>query len=228
MDITVKGKQIDVGAALRQHATDKLAPVTEKYFSKAIESSVTFSKDAYLIKCDIAIHAGRGLYIHASGESTDAHGSFDTALDTIKKRLRRHHQRLQDHHQSEPKLATLIDSYVLDGRGLTHDVEENTSEATTKDITSKDSSGSDSDGFAPLVIAELQTNLQEMTVADAVMHMDLQDVPALLFYNKSHGGLNMVHRRADGNIGWIDPKGSGVSDSVEASETGIAPIRKAS
>ena len=186
MQITVTGKQIDVGDYLRNHATAETTGIVEKYFDRAIEAHVVFSRIRHLIHAEISVHAGRGLTMQSSGEAEDAYAAFDSAAERLGKRLRRHKRRLKKHH----------------GRAAKEGAEE-TPSATTY-VLAADDSGKPA-GDEPLVIAEMRTNVPQVSVMEAVMRLDLADLPALLFRNSAHGNLNLVYRRRDGNIGWIDP-----------------------
>jgi ribosomal subunit interface protein len=192
MQITVSGKQIDTGDALRRHVEASLGSILGKYFKTAIEAHVVFSKEAHLSRAEISLHIGRGIVVNAGAGATEAHAAFDGAAERIAKQMRRYKRRLRDHHAKarEPSEANerAID-YVLAPIGEEADENE---EADAR--------------AAPAVIAEMSTEVPNLTVGEAVMRMDLADAPVLLFRNRSHGELNLVYRRADGNIGWIDPE----------------------
>lgn len=190
MQLTVKGKQIDVGDALRTHVADSLNSLVGKYFNNSLEANVVFSRDAHLFKADIQVHIGRGILLQSASEATEPYPAFDTACDKLGKRLRRYKRRLRDHHTSgaEAEVAALPARYqVIEAEPEDHS-DEHAAEAA-----------------APLVVAEMQTTIDQLSVSEAVMRMELADRPALLFRNRAHGGLNMVYRRADGNVGWVDP-----------------------
>lgn len=194
MQLTVKGKQIDVGDALRTHVAESLNSVVGKYFNNSLEANVVFSRDAHLFKADIQVHVGRGILLQSASEATEPYPAFDTACDKLAKRLRRYKRRLRDHHsgagEAESALAALPARYQI----LEAEPEDHVDEHVA-----------DVDGAAPLVVAEMQTSIDHLSVSEAVMRMELADRPALLFHNRAHGGLNMVYRRADGNVGWVDP-----------------------
>lgn len=190
MQLTVKGKQIDVGDALRTHVADSLNSVVGKYFNNSLEANVVFSRDAHLFKADIQVHVGRGILLQSASEATEPYPAFDTACDKLGKRLRRYKRRLRDHHTSDGAVETLPARYqVIEAEAEDH------SDEHVEDVN----------GAAPLVVAEMQTTIDQLSVSEAVMRMELADRPALLFRNRAHGGLNMVYRRADGNVGWVDP-----------------------
>jgi ribosomal subunit interface protein len=190
MKLIVKGQQIDVGDALREHVRESLDSVFGKYFGNAIDATVTFSREAHLLRAALTVRVGRGIAAQSVATADQPYAAYDIAADRLAKRLRRHKRRLRDHHKlpSETPLSTqMADHYVL-----AHEDEENTDEA---------------DG-QPAVVAEMKAEILALTVSEAVMRLDLEDSGALLFVNRAHGGLNMVYRRPDGNIGWVDPKGN--------------------
>ena len=190
MQLTVTGKQIDIGAALRAHVESSLDSILDKYFKTAIEAHVVVSKEAHLIRAEISLHIGRGIVVNAGAAVGDAYAAFDAAAERVAKQLRRYKRRLRDHHAKirEPaEIGERARDYVLAPVGGGSRTEE-------------DPAG------GPAVIAEISTELPRLTVGEAAMRMDLADAPVLLFRNRSHGELNLVYRRADGNIGWIDPE----------------------
>lgn len=188
MQLSVTGKQIDVGQALRSHVGTGLEAAVGKYFDNAIEANVVFSRNAHNYQADIKVHVGRGILIQGQGMADDPYLAFNAASEHIAKRLRRHKRRLRDHHRAERAAETLsAQQYVLAAEG-------DEAEAAS--------------GGEPAVVAEMTTEIPLLTVSEAVMRMDLEDVPALLFRNSAHGGLNMVYRRTDGNVGWVDPQGA--------------------
>jgi ribosomal subunit interface protein len=186
MHVSVKGKQIDIGDSLRAHVETTLDSLVHKYFGNAMEAQAVFAREAHLICCDLAVHVGRDILANSHGAAPDAYAAFDAAMERIDKRLRRQKRRLRDHHAraAEPALPAM--SYVLAP-------EEPEAEAAQD--------GED----RPLVIAEMAAAVPTLSVSEAVMRIDLGEEAALLFRNRSHGGLNLVYRRADGNIGWVDP-----------------------
>jgi ribosomal subunit interface protein len=190
MQLSVTGKQIDVGQALRTHVGAGLEAAVGKYFDHAIEANVVFSRNAHNYQADIKVHVGRGILIQGQGTADDPYLAFNAASEHIAKRLRRHKRRLRDHHRAERAAEALSAlQYVL--------APEPEDEAETATGDGK-----------PVVVAEMTTSIPTLTVSEAVMLMDLSDTPALMFRNSAHGGLNMVYRRGDGNVGWVDPQGS--------------------
>jgi len=207
MHLTVKGKQLDVGDALRTHVGDTLNVVVAKYFDRPIEATVVMSKDAHLYKADISVHVGRGIMLQSNAEADLPYPAFDTAAEKIAKRLRRHKRRLKDRHQRADGAGEIethpASQYILDARHDDHHVDEHEAEP------GPDGHAADgADQGQPVIIAEMTTAIQTLTVGEAVLRLDLAELPALMFRNRAHGGLNMVYRRHDGHIGWIDPKDS--------------------
>ncbi len=206
MQLSVIGRHVDTGDAFRQYAYDRLSGLLDKYFGEAIEASVTLSKDAFLFRAALSIHVGRGLLLQASGEAQDVHRAFDMAAERIEKRLRRYKRRLRDKGRLTASTADVVTAqqYIL---APEEEAADEAGEAETENDLDVDLDGA-LDGDKPVVIAEMQTEVPKLTVGEAVMRMDLADQPALLFRNRAHGGINMVYRRSDGNIGWIDPLGN--------------------
>jgi ribosomal subunit interface protein len=190
MQLSVKGKQLDVGDALRAHVDESLSRILSKYFGDAIEVGVTLSREAHRYRAAVTAHVGRGIQLQAQGEADGPYPAFDTAAEHLSKRLRRHKRRLRDRHKEHgPEAEPLpAQQYIL---------AEESEEANPEDGNS-----------GPVIVAEMATEIPSLTVGEAVMRMDLADLPAILFRNRSHSGLNMVYRRSDGNIGWIDPRGN--------------------
>lgn len=201
MQLTVTGKQIDVGDALRRHVEETLDSILGKYFGTAIEAHAVFAREARLISVEISLRVGRGMAVNSGGAASDHYAAFDMAAERLAKQLRRYKRRLRDYHgkarnsAERPELARSIVLAPLDEGS-------DETEATAAEPA-------EPNGAAPVVIAEMSLELPQLTVGEAVMQMDLADVPVLLFRNRSHGELNVVYRRGDGNVGWIDPVNSG-------------------
>lgn len=188
MEIRVSGHQVDTGSALQEHASDRLVSITEKYFSRALSSVVTFGKaPANMFSCDIVLHVNHGLILKSHGQAQDAHLAFDQAADKIEKQLRRYKRRLKDRHEQTHHAAQQEDAAYIVFAG--EDADEVEVEAAD----------------APPVIAETRIDVPEVTVSDAVMLLDLQHANALFFKNAGTGRHNMVYRRNDGSIGWVEP-----------------------
>lgn len=193
MQITVSGKQVDLSDALRIRVGTQLDLIAGKYFDSAMEAQVTFSRARSFFTCDINVHAGRGLKLRGEGEAADANGAFDNAAEHIAKRLRRYRRRVNEHHRdlanrARPEAAR---QYVLRQDEETPDAVPGDGEAMTQDFAT--------------VIAEHPAEISLLSVGEAVMRMDLVDQPLLMFRNSGTGALNVVYRRSDGHIGWIDP-----------------------
>jgi len=192
MQITVSGKQVDLSDALRVRVSDHLDVIATKYFDHAMEAQVTFSRARSFFICDINVHAGRGLRLRGEGEAADANSAFDDAAEHIAKRLRRYRRRVNEHardsaNRDRPEAAR---QYILQ--------QEDTG-------TAQESNGGGGTTAYATVIAEQATEISLLSVSEAVMRMDLADQPVLMFRNSTTGELNVVYRRSDGNIGWIDP-----------------------
>ena len=185
MLVTVTGKQIDVGDALRRHIEATTTAIVDKYFGKAIEAHAVFSRERHLFLAAISVHARRGLTVQCHAESADPYAAFDEAAARLEKQLRRYRLRLRNHHE-----------VAREG--------EEASPATDYVLAAEDESPASPDA-QPLVVAEMRTTIPQISVSEAVMRLDLADLPALLFRNSAHGNLNLVYRRRDGNVGWIDP-----------------------
>lgn len=189
MHITVQGKQMSVGDALRTHVTSKLEEMNSKYFNHGTDASITFSKEGHghgLIRAQISVRIGSQILVVADAEEGDAYLSFDTAAEKAAKQLRRYKRRLRDH---QDRLYRAPEKGIWAARDYT--LSNDAEDAPVKDES--------------LVIAEMATNIPTLTVSEAVMRLDLAHQNAFLFRSAKHGGINMVYRRADGNIGWVDP-----------------------
>jgi ribosomal subunit interface protein len=206
MQLTVTGKQVDVGDALRTRVEATLESLLGKYFRTAIEAHAVFTREAHLIAVELSLHVGRGIVVNSRGAAADYYGAFDAAAERLAKQLRRYKRRLRDYHGKarpageRPEMAR---SFVL---APVNELDEEIEEVAEIGAGAAAETEAAADGgIAPVVIAEMSTELPQLTVGEAVMRMDLADAPMLLFRNRSHGELNVVYRRGDGNIGWIDP-----------------------
>jgi ribosomal subunit interface protein len=193
MQITVSGKQVDLSDALRVRVSSQMDTIASKYFDHALEANVTFSRARSFFTCDINVHAGRGLQLRGEGEAADANTAFDDAAEHIAKRLRRYRRRVNDHHRDLAQRARpeAAKQYILqeETNGVDHAVTDNRS----------------LDEAYATVVAETRTEIASLSVGEAVMRMDLADQPVMMFRNSASGALNVVYRRGDGHIGWIDP-----------------------
>jgi ribosomal subunit interface protein len=193
MQLTVTGKQVDVGDALRRHVESALDSLLDKYFGAAIEAHAVFAREGHLIQVEISLHIGRGIVINSGAAAADHYPAFDAAAERLAKQLRRYKRRLRDHHgkaHASVERAETARSFVL---------------APIDEEAEADADAGTVDGASPVVIAEMSTEMPRLTVGEAAMRLDLADAPVLLFRNRTHGELNLVYRRGDGNIGWIDP-----------------------
>lgn len=193
MHITVAGKQVDTGDALRTHVEFGLETIAGKYFDHAMEARVTFSKVRSFFACDINFHAGRNLMMRGEGQALDAHRAFDEAAEHVGKRLRRYRRRVNEHARAkggargaETAVPEVAREYVL----------REQADDEAEDIRGADHAA---------VVAEPATDILLLTVGEAAMRLDLAHLPVMLFRNQASGALNVVYRRADGCVGWLDP-----------------------
>ena len=194
MDIRVSGHQIETGAALQEHVTDRLGGIVDKYFDRAISSHVTFGKaPAGMFACDIVTHVMQGLILKAHAEASDAHQALDGAAEKIDKQLRRYKRRLKDRHEQAAYAQREEEAaFVIEEAAYT--------------IFASDEGEDEGSSDAPPIIAETSVDIPEASVADAVMMLDLRHTNALFFKNAGTGRHNMVYRRSDGSIGWVEPR----------------------
>ncbi|WP_067732168.1 ribosome hibernation-promoting factor, HPF/YfiA family [Novosphingobium naphthalenivorans] len=193
MDIRVSGHQIDTGEALQIHASERLTSIIEKYFNKALSSHVTFGRaPAGAFRCDIIMHVMQNLVLKGTGMAQDAHLALDQAAEKIDKQLRRYKRRLKDRHEQAVHAMSVEDSAYEEAA---YTIFEETPTEHDDEI----------EVDAPVVIAETRVDVPEATVSDAVMMLDLRNTTALFFKNAGTGRHNMVYRRGDGSIGWVEP-----------------------
>jgi len=185
MELTVKGKHLDVGDSLREHVRANLTHTADKYFAATLDATVTFTKEKnHRYRADISLHLGGGVVLEAANEADDPYPAFDGASARVATRLSRYKDRLRDHHKEESLADASAAAYTMFGSAENDEVEG---------------------GDEPAIIAEMETQVPTLAVADAVMRLELGNMPALLFRNPARGNYNMVYRRRDGNIGWVDP-----------------------
>ncbi|MFP4314066.1 MAG: ribosome hibernation-promoting factor, HPF/YfiA family [Alphaproteobacteria bacterium] len=199
MELEITGKQLDIGDALRSHVEGKMEELDSKYFNHATSATIVFSKEGHghgLIRVMISYRVSKGILINTEAEAGDAYGAFDSAAEKAAKRLRRNKKKLRDHHARGDKTPQ---EALIEARNYTLAV-EGESEAEEQDNDDGVPQGDD-----PIVIAEMTTMIETITVSDAVMRLDLSGENALLFRNAQTNDLNMIYRRSDGNIGWVDP-----------------------
>ncbi|MEN0076837.1 MAG: ribosome-associated translation inhibitor RaiA [Paracraurococcus sp.] len=211
MHITVAGKQVETGEALQTHVREGLSVIARKYFDHALEANVTFRRDASRSKqgvfftCDINLKAGRNLFMRGEGEGPDAHRAFEVAAEHVAKRLRRYRRRVNDHarslaaeaRQSEAETAT---QYVLQPE----DGEEAEEGAAAAPDGAADAAAAGNGLDHGAIVAEQVTEIARLSVSEAVMRLDLTQQTVLMFRNTRSGALNVVYRRQDGCVGWID------------------------
>lgn len=186
MQLNITGKQIDIGSALRTHVETRMAQSVAKYFDRTVDGLVTFARDGFEYRADCALHLASGLHLHAQGRSSDIYASFDMAAERMEKRLRRYKRRIRDHHNGTRSELPV-------------------SAARERIIAREDDDASEPESLTPVVVSETTLELRTLTVGEAVMQLDLTETPALVFRNSAHGEINVVYRRADGHIGWVDP-----------------------
>lgn len=187
MRYQITGKQIDIGEALQEHVKTELGEVIGKYAERPTDATVVFSKSAHEHVCEATVHLSTGLTAQAKAHAVEIYASFDDCLDKMDKQLRRYKRRLKDHHQKrqDPVELTEGSSYILAANGQPEESEPET--------------------LQPIIVAEMQTSIPSLSVGEAVMQMELAGAPVLVFRNEAKNGVNVVYRREDGNIGWIDP-----------------------
>lgn len=187
MRYQISGKQIDIGEALQTHVRDELGTAVGKYAERPTDAQVVFSKSGHEFVCEATVHLSTGLTASAKAHSTEIYGAFDACSEKMEKQLRRYKRRLKDHHQvrAEPVELFGASSYIL--------------------ASTNDSDAQEPETLQPMIIAEMQTRIATLSVGEAVMQMELAGAPVLVFRKEGKEGLNVVYRREDGNIGWIDP-----------------------
>jgi len=190
VDVRVAGHQVDTGESLREHAQRRVAEITEKYFSRSVGANVTFGRGPNNdYTCDIVAPVVNGVVLKASYGGREPEIAFNGAADRIEKQLRRYTKRLKEHKVDEAETEPF-----LENAGYTILVASPPGEDEAEPA-----------GFAAIV-AETRVDIPESSVSDAVMLMDLRNTPALMFRNSATGEFNMIYRREDGNIGWVEPQ----------------------
>lgn len=188
MRYQITGKQIDIGDALQSHVKSELGIVLEKYAQRPTDAQIVFSKSGHEHVCEAMVHLSTGLTTTARGKAAEIYAAFDEAATKMEKQLRRYKRRLKNHHQDRARPVELSggSSYILAAEG-------------------NDAEGDEPDSLAPVIVAEMEMRIPALSVGEAVMQMELDNAPVLVFRNEKGGGMNVVYRRDDGNIGWIDP-----------------------
>ena len=187
MQYQISGKQIDIGAALQTHVQSELGSVFEKYAGRPTDAQVIFSRDAHEFVCESIVHLSTGLTAQARAHANDIYAAFDTCSEKLDKQLRRYKRRLKDHHRdrAQPVELSAASTYIL--------------------ATDSSSDEEEPETLQPMIIAEMETKIPSLSVGEAVMQMEIAGAPVLVFRNEGSNGVNVVYRREDGNIGWIDP-----------------------
>ena len=187
MRYQISGKQIDIGEALQIHVKTELGEMMGKYAGRPTDANVIFSRSAHEYACEATIHLSTGLTAQAKAYETEIYAAFESCKDKLDKQLRRYKRRLKDHHRDRAEPVELFgaSSYILASKD----------EATEAEPES----------LQPIIIAEMETQIPSLSVGEAVMQMELAGAPVLVFRNEGKEGVNVVYRRDDGNIGWIDP-----------------------
>lgn len=187
MRYQISGKQIDIGNALQTHVKTELGEVVQKYAERPTDANVIFSKSAHEYACEATVHLSTGLTASAKAKETEIYAAFDSCCAKMEKQLRRYKRRLKDHHKDRVEPVELFgaSSYILASAEGAQDPEP--------------------ESLQPIIVAEMETKIPSLSVGEAVMQMELAGSPVLVFRNEGKQGLNVVYRREDGNIGWIDP-----------------------
>ncbi|WP_299548092.1 ribosome-associated translation inhibitor RaiA [uncultured Tateyamaria sp.] len=187
MQYQISGKQIDIGEALQTHVRDDLGTVVQKYAERPTNAQVVFSKSAHEFVCEATVHLSTGLTAQAKAHATEIYAAFDGCSEKMEKQLRRYKRRLKDHHKerAQPVELSGAASYIL--------------------ASDEGAGDSEPETLQPMIVAEMETKIPSLSVGEAVMQMELAGAPVLVFRNEGKDGLNVVYRREDGNIGWIDP-----------------------
>ncbi|RMD93599.1 MAG: ribosome-associated translation inhibitor RaiA [Alphaproteobacteria bacterium] len=188
MRYQISGKGMDIGTALQTHVRGELDEVIEKYALRATDAHVVFTPEAHQIACEAVVHLSTGLLARGRGSGDDAYAAFDACIDKMEKQLRRHKRKLRDHHhkRAEPVETSGAAAYIIAPSEGEPDEEE-------------------AEPLQPVIVAETQTSIPSVSVGEAVMQMELAGAAVLVFRNEGNGEINVVYRREDGNIGWIDP-----------------------
>ena len=191
MTIQIAGRHLDVGDALRERISGGLEAAVTKYFDRSFDANVTVEKRGHEVITDCNVHLPSGIVLQSTGSASDPYASLEESLEKMEKRVRRYHRRLKDHHKRSPLPSEPAAAFIIKGA---------------------DDDAPEDKGEAPLIVAESASDVKTMSVSEAVMQLELSDTPAVLFRNVKHSGLNMVYRRKDGNIGWVDPAGHSAAD----------------
>uniref|UniRef100_UPI004048951D ribosome hibernation-promoting factor, HPF/YfiA family n=1 Tax=Yoonia sp. TaxID=2212373 RepID=UPI004048951D len=187
----ITGKQIDIGQALQTHVETELNEILDKYAGRPTDANIVFSKSGHEYVCETTVHLSTGLTAQAKNHATEIYAAFDGCSEKMDKQLRRYKRRLKDHHKERSQPVELSDagSYIL--------------------ASTDESDDAPNDAVSGMIVAEMEMKIQSLSVGEAVMQMELADKQMLVFRNEKHNGINVVFRRDDGNIGWVDPRTMG-------------------
>lgn len=200
MQVQVTGKHVDVGDVLRSRITDELLGSIGKYFERGGDADVVVSKDGHAFRIDCSVHLASGQHLESHGFGGDAHAAFDSALTKVESRIRRYKRRLKNHHHPNVKDETALEMVLLSP------ADDDDADADGWDDAAHHGNGASHEPPKGVVIAETERSVKTMTVSMAVLELDLTDSQTIVFRNAAHGGVSVVYRRSDGNIGWIDPE----------------------
>jgi ribosomal subunit interface protein len=184
MTLRVSGKNVDIGESLRNHVNSRTQEAVAKYFAGTFKGHVTLEREGSGYRTEAALHLSSGVTLQAVGTSGDPYQACDQAILRIERRLQRYKRKLKDHKGAAPK--------VEEGAYRVLEFPSREEEEVPED-------------FAAAVVAETTTTYKTLTVSEAVIELDMSDKPFVIFRNAGHGGINVVHRRHDGHVGWIDP-----------------------
>ncbi|WP_171175543.1 ribosome hibernation-promoting factor, HPF/YfiA family [Ruegeria sp. HKCCD8929] len=187
MRYQISGKQIDIGEALQTHVQTELGEVVGKYAQRPTDANVVFSRSAHEYVCEATVHMSTGLTAQAKAYANEIYAAFEACCDKMETQMRRYKRRLKDHHRDRAEPVELFgaSSYIL--------------------ASEESGAVAEPESLQPIIVAEMETKIPSLSVGEAVMQMELAGAPVLVFRNENKDGLNVVYRRDDGNIGWIDP-----------------------
>lgn len=187
MQVKITGKHLDIGEALRSHIEERLQALRDRYFEGSVHAAMMLEKQRGRFLADCTLHLATGLVLQSHAENADATAVADAALSHLEKQLKKYKQRLKDHHRAPrgPRELREASAYV---------------------IQSEEQGGEEPEGLSAPIIAESSATIPALSVGEAVMQLDISTMPFVLFHNSKEGRLNVVYRRPDGNIGWLDPK----------------------
>ncbi|WP_128254986.1 ribosome hibernation-promoting factor, HPF/YfiA family [Falsirhodobacter deserti] len=190
MRYQITGKQIDIGDALQTHVRSELGELIEKYAQRPTDAMIFFSRIAHEYTCEVVMHLSTGLNISANGRASEIYAAFEAARERMDKQVRRYKRRLRDHQRERTTPVEFggASSYIL--------------------APSEEADEPEDHVWQPMIVAETEARVPSITVGEAVMQLELGGQQMLVFRNEGHGGVNVVYRREDGNIGWIDPRNS--------------------